>query len=189
LVCDVAERKRLSGDEASALLRVVGDYASALDLLDAYDNQCVKTQGATHGPVQAVTLDEARQTIARLRQKYGATELFGREKDQSLASSLSAVMQSYAGRDVYPTLEEKAAHLLYFLVKNHSFVDGNKRIAAALFLWFLEKNRALYDANGRKRLADGTLVAVTLLIAESQPAEKLLITAILTNLLNPAQTT
>jgi len=109
--------------------------------------------------------------------------LFGQEKDGSLHSSLQTVFQTFDGKDLYPGLEEKAAHLLYFLVKNHSFVDGNKRIAAALFLWFLEKNRMLYKADGSKRLGDNALVAMTLLIAESKPAEKEVLTRVVANLL------
>ena len=109
--------------------------------------------------------------------------MFGQEKDGSLHSSLQTVFQTFGGKDLYPGLEEKAAHLLYFLVKNHSFVDGNKRIAAALFLWFLEKNRMLYKADGSKRLGDNALVAMTLLIAESKPAEKEVLTRVVANLL------
>ena len=115
--------------------------------------------------------------------KFGDSDIFGVEKDQSLHSSLNAVMQGFDGRDLYPSVEEKAANLLYFLVKNHSFVDGNKRIAAALFLRFLEKNGLLYDKNGEKRLADNALVAMTLMIAESRPKDKDIITAMLTNLI------
>ena len=110
--------------------------------------------------------------------------MFGREKDKSLHSSLNAVMQTFDGKDVYPGLEEKAAHLLYFLVKNHSFVDGNKRIAAALFLWFMEKNGMLYRQDGTKRIADTALVAITLLIAESAPREKDSIVRIVMNLIS-----
>jgi len=119
-----------------------------------------------------------------LREKFGASSLFGLEKDESLHSSLNAIMQTFDGQDVYPSLEEKAAHLLYFLVKNHSFVDGNKRIAAALFLWFLEKNAILRHADGARRIADNALVAITLLIAVSEPAEKRVIISMVVNLIN-----
>ena len=122
--------------------------------------------------------------MARLRKQYGASDLFGREKDQSLEGALRTVFQTFDGRDLYPTLEEKATQLLYLLVKN-PFVDGNKRIAAALFLWFLEKNRVLYRADGQKRLGDTALVAITLLIAESKAPEKDLITRLVANLLAP----
>jgi prophage maintenance system killer protein len=163
---------------------VVGDYAYALEVLDDYDHQRVRLGEVSPGPVAALELDEARQVIARMGERFGASGLFGREKDDSLEGSLAAVMQSFGDQELYPSLEEKAAHLLYFLVKNHHFVDGNKRIAAALFLWFLEKNKALYRADGGKRIADNALVAMTLLIAESRPDEKDVLTRVVVNLIN-----
>jgi prophage maintenance system killer protein/transcriptional regulator with XRE-family HTH domain len=184
LIADVAERRPLTGDEATGLLRVVGDYSRALDLLDDYDHQRVAIADTTRGDVVPVTYDEALRAVDRLRLKFGGSALFGREKDASLQSALGAVMQAFGGKDVYPSLEEKAAHLLYFVVKNHSFVDGNKRIAAALFLWFLEKNCGLYRPDGGKRIADNALVAMTLLIAESRPAEKDILTRVVVNLIN-----
>ncbi len=184
LVADVAHRRALSGDEATALLEVVADYAYALEVLDDYDHQRVRLGEVSPGLVAALALDEARQVIARMGERFGATGLFGREKDEGLEGSLSAVMQTFDGQEVYPSLEEKAAHLLYFLVKNHHFIDGNKRIAAALFLWFLQKNQALYRADGGKRIADNALVAMTLLIAESRPDEKDVLTRVVVNLIN-----
>lgn len=184
LIADVANRRQLTGDEATALLNVVGDYAYALEVLDDYDHQRVRLGEVSPGPVAALGLDEARQVIARMGERFGATGLFGREKDDSLEGSLSAVMQSFGDQELYPSLEEKAAHLLYFLVKNHHFVDGNKRIAATLFLWFLEKNKALYRGDGGKRIADNALVAMTLLIAESRPDEKDVLTRVVVNLIN-----
>ena len=188
LIADVAQRRPLSGDEATALLNVVADYAYALEVLDDYDHQRVRLGDVSVGPVLALGLDEARQVIVRMGERFGATGLFGREKDTGLEGSLSAVMQTFDGHEVYPSLEEKAAHLLYFLVKNHHFVDGNKRIAAALFLWFLEKNQALYRADGGKRIADNALVAITLLIAESRPDEKDVLTQVVVNLINQRNT-
>ena len=184
LIADVAHRRTLSGDEATALLDVVADYSYALDVLDDYDHQRVRLGEVSPGPVAVLGLDEARQVIVRMGERFGATGLFGREKDHGLEGSLSAVMQTFGGVELYPSLEEKAAHLLYFLVKNHHFVDGNKRIAAALFLWFLEKNRALYRADGGKRIADNALVAMTLLIAESKPEEKDVLARVVVNLIN-----
>lgn len=184
LIADVAQRRTLSGDEATALLNVVRDYAYALEVLDDYDHQRVHLGEVSPGPVVALGLDESRLVIVRMAERFGASGLFGREKDAGLEGSLSAVMQTFDGREVYPSLEEKAAHLLYFLVKNHHFVDGNKRIAAALFLWFLEKNKALYRADGGKRIADNALVAMTLLIAESRPDEKDVLTRVVVNLIN-----
>jgi prophage maintenance system killer protein len=183
LIADVAERRVLSGEEASALLRVVADYSFALDLLDAYDRQTVTPAKGSRRRVEGITLEEARRTVSRLRDHYGTGSLFGRERDNSLAGALQAVLQTFGKKELYPTLEGKAAHLLYFLVKNHPFVDGNKRIAATLFLWFLQKNSALYRSDGTKRIADNALVAMTLLIAESRPEEKDLLIRVLVHLI------
>jgi prophage maintenance system killer protein len=184
LIVEVAERKALTGDEATALLRVVADYSYALDLLDDYDHERVRVHDTSAGPVSAVTYEEAILMVERLRQQFGASDVFGLEKDKSLGGSLANIMQTFDGKELYPSLEEKAANLLYFLVKNHSFVDGNKRIAAALFLWFLEKNNTLYSPDGKKRIADNALVAMTLLIAESRPEEKDVLTRVVINLIN-----
>ena len=172
LVGKVLNGYDVTSDQTKALLHVVTDYSHALDLLDDYDHQRVARVKGRIAPARGIDYDEARRIIDRLRAKFRAPELFGREKDDSLHSSLAAVMQTFGGKDLYPSLEGKAAHLLYFLVKNHSFVDGNKRIAAALFLWFMEKNGLLYRKDGSKRVADNALVAITLMIAESDPAEK-----------------
>lgn len=177
-------RDAVSAEEATALLRVVTDYSYALDLLDDYDHQRVAAQATGTGLAAGISYDEARGVIGQLREKFGASDLFGLEKDDSLHSSLNAIMQTFDGHDLYPSLEEKAAHLLYFLVKNHSFVDGNKRIAAALFLWFMEKNAMLRRADGARRIADNALVAITLLVAVSEPAEKAVIISLVVNLIN-----
>ena len=174
----------VSAGEAAALLRVVTDYSYALDLLDDYDHQRVAARATGTGLAAGISYDEARGVIGQLREKFGASALFGLEKDESLHSSLNAVMQTFDGHDLYPSLEEKAAHLLYFLVKNHSFVDGNKRIAAALFLWFMEKNAMLRRADGARRIADNALVAITLMVAVSEPAEKAVIISLVVNLIN-----
>ncbi|MBW2096663.1 MAG: virulence protein RhuM/Fic/DOC family protein [Deltaproteobacteria bacterium] len=184
LVEQVLDRYEMDSDQAKALLRVVTDYAYALDLLDDYDHQRISVRRVRKGKVRGISHSEAMQIIAQLRKTFGASMLFGKEKDESLESSLQTIMQSFDGRDLYPSLEEKAAHLLYFLVKNHSFVDGNKRIAAALFLWFMEKNHALYRKDGSKRIADNALVAITLMIAESNPADKKTMVKLIVNLIN-----
>lgn len=184
LVGHVLDRYDITTDQARALLRVVSQYSYALDLLDDYDHQRLSIVRTRRGKAIAITYDEAIGLIAGLRVKFGGSELFGREKDKTLSSSLSAIMQTFQGKDVYPGLEEKAAHLLYYLVKNHSFVDGNKRIAAAIFLWFMEKNRMLLRKDGGKRIADNALVAITLLIAESRPQEKDVICKMVVNLIN-----
>jgi hypothetical protein len=183
LIADVAGRRELSGDEAKALLSVVADYSFALDLLDDYDHQRIAIAGTTPGTVNPLDYEEARRIVNRLAEKFGGANLFGREKDDSLKGALGAVMQTFGGKDVYPSIEEKSANLLYFLIKDHPFVDGNKRIGAALFLWFLEKNEALYHPDGTKRIANTALVAMTLLIAESKPTEKDILTRVLINLI------
>jgi prophage maintenance system killer protein len=175
LVSEVLQHHEVSTDEAKALLRVVTDFSLALTLLDDYDHRRVVPPELRRQEACGISHEEALSVVEQLRGRFGGSELFGREKDGSLRSSLAAVMQTFGGRDVYPGIEEKASNLLYFLVKNHPFVDGNKRIAAALFLWFLEKNGLLYRADQTKRLADNTLVAITLMTAESVPADKDLI--------------
>ena len=183
LVADVANRRELTGDEATALLHVVGEYSFALDLLDDYDYQRVVAPATGTTVIHALKYNEAVRIVKHLRGRFGSSELFGREKDNSLQSALGAVMQTWDGTDLYPGVEAKAANLLYLVVKNYAFFDGNKRIGAALFLWFLDKNNALYDASGERRFSDAALVATTLLIAESKPDEKDVIVRIVTNLL------
>lgn len=184
LVGQVLDRYNVSSDQAKALLRVVTDYERALDILDDYDHQRVRPIRLTRAEAVGIEYDEAMRIIGQMRAKFGGSSLFGREKDDSLRGSLSAVMQTFGGKDVYPSLEEKAAHLLYFLVKNHSFVDGNKRIAAAFFLWFMKKNGLLYQPDGTKRIADNALVAITLMVAESKPEQKDILTKLIANLLH-----
>lgn len=184
LIGHVAERREFTGDEASALLKVAADYSYALDLLDDYDNRRVTPRDVSEESAAPLEYEEALAMIDGLRKKFGASSLFGTEKDRGLDAALGAVVQSFGGRDLYPSLEEKAANLIYFLVKNHPFTDGNKRIGAALFLRFMEKNGALYRADGSKRIADNALVAMTLLIAESRPSERDIITAMTVNLIN-----
>ena len=183
LIGQVLERYDVTSDQARALLQVVTDYAFALDLLDDYDHQRVSVARLKPGEARGIDYNEAMAVTGELRHKFGGSDLFGREKDQSLRGSLGAVMQSFDGKDLYPSLEEKAAHLLYFLVKNHSFVDGNKRIGAALFLWFMEKNGILYRADGSRHIADNALVAITLMIAESSPNQKDILTKVVVNLI------
>jgi hypothetical protein len=138
VVADVAERRELSGQKAMALLRVVSDYAYALEVLDDYDHQRVELRDVTAGPTATLSVVEARRLVERLRERFGGSPLFGQEKDSSLEGSLAAIVQTFGGAEVYPSIEEKAANLLYFLTKKHHFVDGNTHIAAARFLWFPE---------------------------------------------------
>ena len=183
LIADTADRRDLSGDEARGLLAVVGDYNRALGLLDDYDHQRVARPRPTREVHRPLEYEEALRIVDELRAQFGASTVFGVEMDKGMASALGAVMQTAGGREVYPSLEEKAAHLLYFLVKNHAFVDGNKRIAAALFLWFLETNGALVRPDGTSLISNATLVAVTLMIAESSPQDMDVLVRIVTHLL------
>lgn len=183
LIGRVLDRYDVTSEQAKGLLAVVADYERALDLIDDYDHQRLRRKPLRVRKAVGIGYEEAIAIVEHLRAKFRGSALFGREKDDSLKSSLNAVMQTFDGKDVYPSLEEKAAHLLYFLVKNHSFVDGNKRIAAALFLWFLEKNGMLYRPDGTKRLAENALVAITLMIAESPPDQKELLTSMVAQLI------
>lgn len=184
LVADIAERRDLSGDEAKAVLRVISDYSYALEVLDDYDHQRMDTGVTSLGCVSAISIDEAREFIGQLAVKFDGSSLFGIEKDSSLEGTLSTIMQTFEGHDLYPSFEEKAATLLYLLVKNHHFVDGNKRIAAALFLWFMSRNQFLYRSDGTKRIGDNALVAMTLLMAESRPEDKDILIRVIMNLIN-----
>lgn len=184
LIENIIQHQALDSDQAGGLLRVITDFAYALDILDAYDYQRLEVTGVSRKKGRAVSYKEAHWIIETLRQQYQATELFGREKDETLKSSLGNIFQTFDRKQLYPSMEEKAAHLLYFLVKNHHFTDGNKRIAAFLFLWFLDKNNGLYHKDGSKRIADNALVAMTLMIAESNPKHKDIIVKVIINLIN-----
>ena len=186
LQAEVAATQELTTDQSQALLRVLGDYARALDVLDQYDHQRLRVvrEAVAAAAGYELTLDEARQTVEALREQFGGSELFGREKDQSFESSVRSIYQSFGGHDLYPSVEEKAANLLYFVVKNHSFSDGNKRIAAFLFVYFLDRNGCLYRPDGARRLADNALVALTLLIAESRPEDKDIMVTLVVNLID-----
>lgn len=163
----VLNQKALTNDESFGLLKIIADYAYALDILDQYDFQTLKIEKTTGKELFHLAYDEAIQQIQLVKQKYGYGDLFGREKDKSFKSSVSTIYQTFDGKDLYPSIEEKAANLLYLITKNHSFSDGNKRIAAFLFLYFLERNGILYTKEGEKRIADNALVALTLMIAVS----------------------
>ncbi|THU41191.1 cytochrome C biogenesis protein CycH [Niastella caeni] len=184
LLGNVVGNHELTSDEATGLLKVVTDYTYALDVLDRYDHQVLEIHDTTANELYQITYDEAIWAIKGLRNKFGGSLLFGNEKDESFQGSLAAIYQTFDGHYVYPSVEEKAANLLYFVVKNHSFSDGNKRIAAFLFVWFMEKNHILYRHDGSKRIADNALVAITLMIAESKPVEKDMMTKVVVNLIN-----
>ena len=170
--------------ESQDLLNVVVDYTYALDTLDNYDYERLTIDKTTKQEKFHATYDNAMEEIGRLRDKFGGSALFGNEKDDSFKSSIGQIYQTFGGNELYPSVEEKAAMLLYLVTKNHSFSDGNKRIAATLFLWFLNNNGILYREDGSKRLADNTLVALTLMIAESKTEEKDVMVKVVVNLIN-----
>ena len=171
-------------DEANGLLRVITDYTYGLDTLDKYDFQQLEVVSTTPSREFRATYEEAMGAIHLLQEKFGSSDLFGNEKDQSFKSSINTIYQTFGGEDLYPSIEEKASMLFYLVVKNHSFSDGNKRIAAFLFLWFLEKNGILYKSDGSKLIGNNTLVALTLMIAESRTEEKDMMVKVVINLIN-----
>jgi len=181
---NVLNNKELSNDESKGLLKIISDYAYALDILDQYDYQKLEIKNTSGKETYKLTYGEAKEKIELVRQTYGNSTLFGKEKDMSFKSSINTIYQTFNGKDLYPSVEEKVTNLLYFITKNHSFTDGNKRIAAFLFLYFLEKNGILFDQNGNKKIEDNTLVALTLMIAVSKPEEKDTMIKVIVNLIN-----
>ena len=180
----IQSQSLLSNDETNALFEVVTNYTYALDTLDNYDYERLTIDKTTKEEPFHATYENAMEAINGLREKFGGSALFGNEKDESFKSSIGQIYQTFGGEELYPSVEEKAAMLLYLVTKNHSFSDGNKRIAATLFLWFLNNNHILYREDGSKRLADNTLVALTLMIAESKTEEKDVMVKVVVNLIN-----
>lgn len=180
----VKAQETLTSGDALHLVEVVSDYAYALDTLDKYDYQQLAVEQTTNEVKFHATYEGAMQAIEELKQKFGGSQWFANEKDDSFKSSIGQIYQTFGGQDLYPSVEEKAAMLLYLVTKNHSFSDGNKRIAATIFLWFMAGNGILYNADGTKRIADNTLVALTLMIAESRTEEKNLMVKLVVNLIN-----
>lgn len=180
----IQNQSLLSNDETNALFEVVTNYTYALDTLDNYDYERLTIDKTTKEELFHATYENAMEAINGLREKFGGSALFGNEKDDSFKSSIGQIYQTFGGEELYPSVEEKAAMLLYLVTKNHSFSDGNKRIAATLFLWFLNNNHILYREDGSKRLADNTLVALTLMIAESKTEEKDVMVKVVVNLIN-----
>lgn len=179
LLSNVIEHKQLTLDEANGLLRVITDQTYGLDTLDKYDYQQLEVDSTTPTEEFRATYEEAMEAIHLLQEKFGSSDLFGNEKDQSFKSSINTIYQTFGGEELYPSIE-----VFYLVVKNHSFSDGNKRIAAFLFLWFLEKNGILYKSDGSKLIGNNTLVALTLMIAESRTEEKDVMVKVVINLIN-----
>jgi prophage maintenance system killer protein len=170
-------------DEAKGIVQIISEYSRALNILDDFDHQRLASPKGTKKSKYTLTYEEARNIIEQMKKKFRDSALVGQEKDKSFQGSIGAIYQTFDGKDVYPTTEDKAAHLLYFVTKNHSFVDGNKRIAAALFICFLQKNGILLGKDGNKRIDDNALVALTLMIAASKPSEKDIMIKVILNLL------
>ncbi len=184
LVSQISHRKHLDSKESQDILLVLESYAYALETLDRYDHQALEIETKSSTDTWVLTYEEATRQIEIWKEVQQATQLFGNEKDESFKSSLYTIYQTFDGIELYPSIEEKAANLLYFIVKNHSFSDGNKRIAAGLFAYFLAQNGKLYRIDGTKRIADNALVAITIMIAESKPDEKDTMVKLVVNLIN-----
>jgi prophage maintenance system killer protein/DNA-binding Lrp family transcriptional regulator len=182
LLARTLANQELVSDTGRDVLRVIADYAYALTMLDRYDHGTLAIEGTTRKTLHVIDYEEAIGIVATMKGEFDG--LFGLEKDQGFKSALGAIYQTFGGEELYPSIEEKGSNLLYFVVKNHAFSDGNKRIAAALFIYFLGMNGILYRPDGSKRLADNALVALTLLIAESRPDEKETIVKVIVNLIN-----
>jgi prophage maintenance system killer protein len=183
----IIKQQQLSENENLAFLRLISDYAFALDLLDKYDHQTIEEIKSKSKSIYKIELKEALNAISEFKKETKATDLFAKQKDKSFESSLNTIYQTYGGKQLYPSLEDKAANLLYFVVKNHSFVDGNKRIGAFLFIWFLNKNNYLFTGDGIRRISNETLVALTIMIAESNPKEKELVIKLIKHILQSGE--
>ncbi|MDE7338143.1 MAG: Fic family protein, partial [Bacteroidales bacterium] len=180
----VKTSEALVSKDALSLVEVVSEYAYALDILDRYDYQQLTVEQTTKEEKFHATYEGAMLAIEGLKAKFGGSQWFANEKDGSFKSAIGQIYQTFDGQDLYASVEEKAAMLLYLVTKNHAFSDGNKRIAAMLFLWFMDGNGILYNSDGTKRIVENTLVALTLMIAESRPDEKDVMVKVVVNLIN-----
>lgn len=174
-------------NEAKGLLDIITNYTQSFVLLNQYDSNSIETNRLNEAITYEIKYDEAKQAIAELKNqliaKKEATELFGNEKDKSFSGVLKSIVQTFDGVYLYPSIEEQAAHLLYFCIKNHPFSDGNKRIGAFLFIWFLEKNKHRFKKSGEVKINDNGLTALALLVAQSNPDEKELMVKLVVNLI------
>lgn len=183
LLENTVNHQQVQLDQAKELIKVVSDFSYGLSILDDYDHQAVRISDVTEGGDYFLKYDEAITIVREMAKKFNTT-LFGHEKDEAFKGALGNIFQTFDCKELYPSIEEKAANLLYFIIKDHAFSDGNKRIGAATFLYFLDRNKILYNADGTKRIADNALAAITLMIAESNPQEKDIIVKIVINLIN-----
>lgn len=188
LIEQSGKSETLQLQEAKGLLDILSHYTKSFVLLNQYDSHSLQTGMLTENITYEIQYDEAKAATAQLKKqllaKKEATELFGNEKDDSFKSSLQSIIQTFGGQYLYPSIEEQAAHLLYFVIKNHSFTDGNKRIGAFLFVWFLERNKHRFKTNGELKINDNGLTALALLVAQSRPEEKELMVQLIINLIN-----
>lgn len=180
----VSENYQLKEDEFSGILKVISDYTYALDILDQYDHKKLEIGKVEKKEEYKIGYNDSVEVITGIKKKFGGSDLFGKQKDESFRSTIGTLYQTFSKKELYPSIEEKAAMLLYLTIKNHSFIDGNKRIAAALFIMYLDKNKYLYGKNGEKRIADNALVALCLMIAASNPREMDTIVKVVINLIN-----
>lgn len=174
-------------NEAKGLLEILGNYTRSFVLLNQYDSNSLKTEKLNANITYEIQYKEAKEAISELKKqliaKKEATNFFGNEKDSSFEGTLQSIVQSFDGQYLYPSIEEQAAHLLYFIIKNHPFSDGNKRIGAFLFVWFLEKNKHRFKKSGEVKINDNALTALALLVAQSNPAEKEIMVKLICNLI------
>ncbi|MFM7629762.1 MAG: RhuM family protein [Algoriphagus sp.] len=186
LIREAALSDDFSRAQVKEIIDVLADYALGLDILDGYDKQNLERGLVQSNSIFQISYQEAKVAIEKLRIKFGGSLLFGNEKDDSFKSSISTINQTFDNKELYPSIEEKAAHLLFFVVKNHSFTDGNKRIAAWLFVWYLAKNNYLLNSKGIPKVANNALAAITLMVALSKPEEKDLMILVIVNSINKA---
>jgi prophage maintenance system killer protein len=186
LIREAALSDDFSRAQVKEIIDVLADYALGLDILDGFDKQNLEMGMVQPNSIFQISYQEAKVAIEELRIKFGGSLLFGNEKDDSFNSSISTINQTFDKKELYPSIEEKAAHLLYFVVKNHSFTDGNKRIAAWLFVWYLAKNNYLLNSKGIPKVANNALAAITLMVALSKPEEKELMILVIVNSINKA---
>jgi prophage maintenance system killer protein len=184
LIKSTASSELIDGSQTKGIIELLSDYALGLEILDAYDHQTLEIRAITDGACYKIDYQEAKMAIYKLRDNFGGSKLFGNEKDESFKSSIASIDQTFDGKELYVSIEEKAANLLYFVVKNHSFSDGNKRIAAWLFVWYLNKNNYLYNEQGKPKIENNALASLTLAIALSKPEEKDLMIRLTINLIN-----
>jgi death-on-curing family protein len=183
LIEQSGKTEQLQLTEAKGLLEILGNYTKSFVILSQYDSRTLEAGKLNENITYEIEYYEAKAAIAELKRKLLATDLFGKEKDESFKSSLQSIVQTFGGQYLYPSIEEQAAHLLYFVVKNHSFNDGNKRIGAFLFVWFLEKNKHRFKKSGELKINDNGLTALVLLVAQSTPQEKEMMIQLIINLI------